>query len=117
MKTILMGALLMAALPALAETKIYETKGMHCGACVQMAKTEICKLPGVEACKVEMNKITLTGAKLDDTAVKGAVAKLGEEYSVISVEEAGAASAGDVKPNPGPTLNKPGKAKAKGTGK
>lgn len=118
MKLILASALVLAAAPALAETKIYETKGMHCGACVAMAKAEVCKLPGVESCKVELNKITLTGAKLDDAAVKTSVAKLGDEYSVVSIEEAGAAQADDRKPNPGPTLNKPApKGKAKGAGK
>lgn len=71
---------LLAALPALAEVKTYTIKGMTCQGCVDMITAEVCKLPGVTSCKVDIGKATLEAAKLDDEAVKKGIAKAGYEW-------------------------------------
>lgn len=100
----LAASVLLIALPALAEVHSYDIKGMTCQGCVDMITSEVCKLPGVTSCKVEIGKVTLEGAKLDDAAVKAAVDKAG--YQVAGVSDGGAAHASD-----GATANKKAKKK------
>ncbi|HRO67952.1 MAG TPA: heavy-metal-associated domain-containing protein [Pseudobdellovibrionaceae bacterium] len=87
-------ALVAFALPLLvrAETKTYTLDGMTCGSCVKSVKAQVCKLPGVETCEVEINKVTLTGKALDDKAIEGAVSKAGYTMTGISNADAPAAT-------------------------
>lgn len=89
--------LVLASASAHAETKIYTVQGMHCGACVAAVKSKVCKIPGVDSCVVEMNKVTLTGPQLDDGAVNKAVDRAG--YAVAKVDS----SIGPVSTSPAPT--------------
>lgn len=102
MRLLALGAIFLA-LPALAETRSYDIKGMTCGSCVKMIDAQVCKLPNLESCKVEIGKVTVTAPTLDDEVIKAAVAKAGE-YSVVGIEHADAAAGSAIKPNPGPTL-------------
>ncbi|MBX2987003.1 MAG: heavy-metal-associated domain-containing protein [Bdellovibrionaceae bacterium] len=72
-------------LPAWAETKVYQVEGMTCGSCVKAIKAQVCQLPGLESCQVELNKVTITAPAVNDDVVKSAIAKAGE-YSVSKVE-------------------------------
>ena len=73
---------------AMAESKVYEVKGMHCGGCVKSIKAKVCQLPGVESCSVEIGKVSLTSktdTQLDDKAIAEAVKSAGE-YEIKKVE-------------------------------
>lgn len=79
----MLSVIALATSVAHAETKTYQVQGMHCGGCVKSVKAKVCQLPGVETCKVEVNKVTLTGT-LNDEAIKAAVNSTGE-YTVTNV--------------------------------
>jgi copper chaperone len=104
-KTITLGLMtsLLLILSAQADTRTYEINGMTCGSCEKSVKKQVCSLPGVTDCQVEVGKIVLKGESIDDTAVKAAVSKAGE-YSVVSVEHSDASADSSQKPNPGPTM-------------
>lgn len=72
---------------AQAETKSYTMSGMTCGSCVKSVSAQVCKLPGVEKCEVDINKMTLTG-KLDDKAISQAVEKAGFTVASSKAESA-----------------------------
>lgn len=84
------------ALPAFAGTHSYDIKGMDCSGCVKAIEAQVCKIPGLAVCNVEIGKVTLTGEQLDDEAVKKAVETAG--YKVVGVEHADARAADDLKP-------------------
>lgn len=69
-----------------AETKTYTLSGMTCESCVKAVTGQVCKLPGIEKCHVEVNKMTLTGPQLDDKAISKAVEKTG--FKLKSTEKA-----------------------------
>lgn len=94
---------LVFAAPANADVRSYDIKGMTCSACAKMVKAKVCELPGLDKCEVSVGKVTLAGKKLDDEAVKAAIAAAGE-YTVVGIEHADAAQGQNIKPQPGPTL-------------
>lgn len=97
MRTLLALSVLLAALMTQAETKTYTVEGMTCGGCVGMVKANVCKIPGLDACKVEVGKVVVTAAHLDDDQISAAVAKAGE-YKVVKVSDAEPAAGKSAKP-------------------
>lgn len=94
MRLFALATILALALPvvsASAESKVYTLDGMTCQSCVKSVTAQVCKLPGVETCKVEINKVTLTGPSLDDKVIEGAVTKAGYTMTHVSNADAPAA--------------------------
>lgn len=71
-----LAAALMLPLSAFAESKTYNVGGMTCGSCVKAVKAQVCKLPGIETCEVEVGKVTVTG-QVDEKAVTAGIQKAG----------------------------------------
>jgi len=88
MKSILVFAISLFTTLALAETGTFTVSGMHCGGCQKMVEAKVCKMEGVESCKVELTdtkkqigKVTLItkdGIKIDQTKVEAAITSAGE---------------------------------------
>ena len=57
----------------------YTVTGMSCGHCVLSVREEVSEVPGVTHVDVDLasGRLTVTGAVLDDEAVKSAVADAG----------------------------------------
>ncbi len=55
MKTLaLVLSTLLISFSALAETTTYPIKGMHCGSCKKAIESKLCKMEGLQTCKVEV---------------------------------------------------------------
>lgn len=80
-----LASLFLMAGSAFAETKTYTMRGMTCGSCVKAVSNQVCKLPGIEKCEVDINKMTLTGT-LNDSAIAQAVEKAGFALVAPKVE-------------------------------
>ncbi|MBX3042008.1 MAG: heavy-metal-associated domain-containing protein [Bdellovibrionaceae bacterium] len=76
-------ALVVLVMPfsTLAETKTYTLEGMTCQSCVKSVKAQVCKIPGLDTCEVELNKVTLSGKTLDEKLIESAITKAG--YSIL----------------------------------
>lgn len=77
MKSLILTTLTLFALNAQAETKTYSVEGMTCGNCVKKVKAQVCKIPGVTDCKVDVGQVSLTSDKLDDAEVTKAITAAG----------------------------------------
>lgn len=64
---------------AAAATRRYAVEGMHCSHCVQSVTRAVGELPGVSACRVDLDAgvAAVTGPTLDDAAVVAAIEALG----------------------------------------
>lgn len=72
--------LMTIATASFAGTSTYTIEGMTCGNCVKSVKKEVCSLPGVTKCEVEVGSVKLTvpeGQTLDEALLKKAVEKAG----------------------------------------
>jgi copper chaperone CopZ len=65
------------------DTCEYTVAGMTCAHCVLSVREEVSELPGVGAVEVELasGRLTVTGATVDETAIRAAVAAAG--YTVL----------------------------------
>ncbi len=63
----------------MSDTRTYTVSGMTCGHCVASVTEEVQEVPGVEdvAVVLETGVLTVTGADLDDDAVRKAVEEAG----------------------------------------
>ena len=63
------------------ETRLYVVPGMHCGHCVKAVEEEVSAVPGVESVTVDLEtkRVELTGASLDDAAIRAAIEEAGYE--------------------------------------
>ena len=61
-------------------------EGMSCNHCVNHVKNALMELPGVDGAEVDLatKSAVVTGATLDDAAMKAAVAEAG--YEVVAIE-------------------------------
>jgi copper chaperone len=64
-----------------AETREYTVAGMTCSHCVLSVREEVSELPAVSAVDVDLasGRLTVTGAGIEDGAVRAAVADAGYE--------------------------------------
>jgi len=67
-------------------TKTLKVEGMSCDHCVHHVKSALAEVSGVESAEVSLSEksAVVTGASLDDAALKAAVAEAG--YEVVAVE-------------------------------
>jgi copper chaperone CopZ len=65
--------------------KTLSIEGMSCGHCVMHVKNALADVAGVESAEVDLasKKAVVSGAALDDAALKAAVAEAG--YEVVAV--------------------------------
>jgi copper chaperone len=65
------------------ETREYTVQGMTCSHCVLSVREEVCEVPGVSAVDVDLasGRVTVTGADVDERAVRAAVADAGYEVA------------------------------------
>ena len=65
------------------QTREYRVAGMTCAHCVLSVREEVSELPSVSAVDVELasGRLTVTGAAVQDDAVRAAVAEAG--YQVV----------------------------------
>jgi copper chaperone len=65
------------------ETRTYTVTGMTCAHCVASVREEVSELPGVAAAEVDLasGRLVVTGATIDDGAVRAAVAEAGYEVA------------------------------------
>jgi copper chaperone len=65
------------------ETREYTVQGMTCSHCVLSVREEVCEVPGVSAVEVDLASggVTVTGADVDERAVRAAVADAGYEVA------------------------------------
>jgi copper chaperone len=63
------------------ETREYSVAGMTCSHCALSVREELSELPGVFAVDVELasGRLIVSGAGVDDDAVRAAVAEAGHE--------------------------------------
>ena len=68
-------------LSAVSETATYTVPAMHCGHCERAVKEELSTVPGVTAVDVDLEtkRVTVTGAPLDDGALRAAIEEAGYE--------------------------------------
>jgi copper chaperone len=61
----------------------YTVTGMTCEHCVRAVTSEVSEVPGVTAVDVELasGRVTVTGADVDDAAVRAAVDEAGYEVA------------------------------------
>jgi copper chaperone len=66
--------------------KTLKIEGMSCDHCVHHVKNALVEVAGVEGAEVSLSEksAVVTGASLDDAALKAAVAEAG--YEVIAIE-------------------------------
>ena len=67
----------------MSETKIYSVPGIHCGHCEAAVARELEAVDGVEAVDVDLEskRVTVTGTRLDDTALRAAIDEAGYEVA------------------------------------
>lgn len=65
----------------MSETLTYTVPAVHCGHCVMSITEEVSEVRGVEEVVVDLETklVTVTGAELDDTAVRAAIVEAGYE--------------------------------------
>jgi copper chaperone len=65
----------------MSETLTYTVVGMSCGHCVAAVSEEVSALPGVDAVVVDLEtkRVDVSGAELDDAAVRAAIEEAGYE--------------------------------------
>ena len=65
----------------MAETTVYSVPGLHCDHCRAAVAREVSALPGVEHVDVDLEtkRVTVTGASLDDAAIREAIDEAGYE--------------------------------------
>jgi copper chaperone len=65
----------------MSETLTYTVAGMSCGHCVAAVSEEVSALPGVDAVVVDLEtkRVDVSGAELDDAAVRAAIEEAGYE--------------------------------------
>ena len=70
--------------PANEAAREYTVQGMTCAHCVSSVREEVAEVSGVEAVDVDLasGRLTVSGADVDDAAVRSAVAEAG--YEVVS---------------------------------
>jgi len=63
------------------EQSTYTVPGMHCGHCERAVKEEVGGVAGVTAVEVDLDTklVTVTGAPLDDAAIRAAIEEAGYE--------------------------------------
>ena len=66
-----------------AETREYTVQGMTCSHCVLSVREEVSEVPGVSAVDVDLAsaRLSVTGADVDEHAVRAAVADAGYEVA------------------------------------
>ncbi len=59
----------------------YAVPGMHCGHCETAVIAEVSAVQGVESVSVDLDakRVEVTGAQLDDTAIRAAIEEAGYE--------------------------------------
>lgn len=67
----------------MAETMTYLVPGMSCEHCERAVSGEITSVPGVSAVDVDLDTklVTVTGDRLDDHALRAAIAEAGYEVA------------------------------------
>ena len=67
----------------MSDTRTYTVSGMTCGHCVASVTEEVREVPGVQGVDVvlETGALTVTGADLDDDAVRRAVEEAGYQLA------------------------------------
>jgi copper chaperone len=65
----------------MAERILYTVPAMHCGHCERAVKDELAAVEGVTAVQVDLEAklVTVTGAALDDSALRAAIEEAGYE--------------------------------------
>ena len=65
------------------ETKTYTVPGMHCGHCEAAVTRELSGVAGVAGVTVDLDRklVTVTGERLDDTALRTAIDQAGYEVA------------------------------------
>ena len=65
------------------ETRTYAVQGMTCDHCVLSVREEVSEVGGVSAVDVELasGRLTVTGPRVSDDAVRAAVAEAGYEVA------------------------------------
>lgn len=68
-------------LSLVSETAVYTVAGMHCAHCERAVKEEVGAVPGVASVDVDLETklVTVTGASLDDAALRTAIEEAGYE--------------------------------------
>ncbi len=63
------------------ETLEYTVPGMHCGHCERAVQEEVSALAEVDAVVVDLEskRVSVTGASLDDAAIRAAIEEAGYE--------------------------------------
>ncbi len=63
------------------EQRVYTVPGMHCTHCERAVIEEVSTLPGVDSVVVDLGtkRVTVTGAALDDGAIRAAIDEAGYE--------------------------------------
>ena len=61
----------------------YMVQGMTCAHCVSSVREQVAQVPGVETADVDLasGRLTVTGAEVDEAAIRAAVAEAGYEVS------------------------------------
>ena len=67
----------------MSETTTYSVPGMHCGHCKAAVTQELEAVAGVESVDVDLDskRVTVTGLKLDDAALRAAIDEAGYEVA------------------------------------
>ena len=67
----------------MSEQLTYSVPGVHCGHCRAAISEEVEAVAGVEAVDVDLEakRVTVTGAELDDAAVRAAIDEAGYEIA------------------------------------
>jgi len=65
----------------MSETMVYRVPGMHCGHCKAAVAEELETVDLVQSVEVdlELKTVTVTGAQLDDSTLRAAIAEAGYE--------------------------------------
>ena len=68
------------------ESRTYSVPGMHCGHCEAAVTSELKALTGVDdvAVDLESKLVTITGAGLDDVALRAAIDEAGYEAEEVA---------------------------------
>ena len=70
----------------MSETKTYSVPGMHCGHCSTAVTNELKDVVGVDQVAVDLDSklVTITGAGLDDGALRAAIDEAGYEAEEVA---------------------------------
>lgn len=65
----------------MSETKTYSVPGIHCAHCGRAIREEVGEVEGVEQVDVDLESkvVTVRGQRLDDAALRAAIAEAGYE--------------------------------------